>query len=168
MSWNVGRIILWFYIKNYGYLISLDDYNEIKIIDFEKITLWIIVAYPDISNVLVIRSSICLNFNEISFNDRNKLLLSFDNTSIIKMIKKSLSFIDIFPFNIYIKEKISINFFIEMLKGKISKKDKDFLSFFLDVLSKDTNNLIQSLNDVSWKFKHSEELFTKTIKNIYS
>ena len=72
MSWNVGRIILWFYIRNYGYLISLDDYNEIKIIDFEKITLWIIVfAYPDISNVLVISSSICLNFNETSFNDMN-------------------------------------------------------------------------------------------------
>ena len=87
MSWNVGRIILRFYIRNYGYLISLDDYNEIKIIDFEKITLWIIVAYPDISNVLVIRSSICLNFNKTTFNDRNKLLLSFDNTSIIKMIK---------------------------------------------------------------------------------
>ena len=116
MSWNVGRIILWFYIKNYGYLISLDDYNEIKIIDFEKITLWIIVfAYPDISNVLVIRSSICLNFNEISFNDRNKLLLSFDNTSIIKMIKKSLTFLDVFPFNISIKEIISINFFISEL-----------------------------------------------------
>ena len=115
MSWNVGRIILWFYIRNYGYLISLDDYNEIKIIDFEKITLWIIVAYPDISNVLVIRSSICLNFNEISFNDRNKLLLSFDNTSIIKMIKKSLSFLDVFPFNISIKEIISINFFISEL-----------------------------------------------------
>ena len=92
MSWNVGRIILRFYIRNYCYLISLDDYNEIKIIDFEKITLWIIVAYPDISNVLVISSSICLNFNEISFNDRNKLLLSFDNTSLINMIKKSLSF----------------------------------------------------------------------------
>ena len=71
MSWNVGRIILRFYIRNYGYLISLDDYNEIKIIDFEKITLWTIIAYPDISNVLVISSSICLNFNETSFNDMN-------------------------------------------------------------------------------------------------
>ncbi len=30
-------------------------------------------AYPDISNVLVISSSICLNFNETSFNDSNKL-----------------------------------------------------------------------------------------------
>ena len=145
MSWNVGRIILWFYIKNYGYLISLDDYNEIKIIDFEKITLWIIVAYPDISNVLVIRSSICLNFNETSFNDMNKLLLSFDNTSIIKMIKKSLSFLDIFPFNISIKEIISINFFISellILSSSISpvnssiflksKKEENFFLFFIE------------------------------------
>ena len=34
--------------------------------------------------VLVNNSSICLNFNETSFNDWIKLLVSFDNTSIKK------------------------------------------------------------------------------------
>ncbi len=55
-----------------------------------------------------------LNFNEISFNVRIKLLLSFDNSS-IKNDKNSLSFLDVFPFNISIKEIISINFFISEL-----------------------------------------------------
>ena len=37
-----------------------------------------------------------------------------------------------------------------MLKGKTSKKDKDFfIIFIIDVLSKDNNNLFLSLNDVS-------------------
>ena len=68
-----------------------------------------------------------------------------------------------------IKKLIDIISFIEMLKGKLSKKVKDFfIIFIIDVLSKDNNNLFLSLNDVSLKFKHIEELFTKTIKNIYS
>ena len=51
-----------------------------------------------------------------------------------------------------------------MLKGKTSKKDKDFfIIFIIDVLSKDNNNLFLSLNDVSLKFKHIEELITKTL-----
>ena len=74
----------------------------------------IVFAYSDVSNVLINSSSMFLNFNEISFNDRIKLLLSFDNSS-IKNDKKSKSFLDVFPFNISIKEIISINFFISEL-----------------------------------------------------
>ena len=63
-----------------------------------------------------------------------------------------------------IKKLIDIISFIEMLKGKTSKKDKDFfIIFIIDVLSKDNNNLFLSLNDVSLKFKHIEELITKTL-----
>ena len=51
-----------------------------------------------------------------------------------------------------------------MLKGKTSKKDKDFfIIFIINVLSKDNNNLCLSLNDVSLKFKYIEELITKTL-----
>ena len=51
-----------------------------------------------------------------------------------------------------------------MLKGKTSKKDKDFfIIFIIDVLLKDNKNLFLSLNDVSLKFKHIEELITKTL-----
>ena len=40
-----------------------------------------------------------------------------------------------------IKKLIDIISFIEMLKGKTSKKDKDFfIIFIIDVLSKDNNN----------------------------
>ncbi len=63
-----------------------------------------------------------------------------------------------------IKKLIDIISFIQMLKGKTSKKDKDFfIIFIIDVLSKDNNNLFLSLNDVSLKFKHIEELITKTL-----
>ena len=63
-----------------------------------------------------------------------------------------------------IKKLIDIISFIEMLKGKTSKKDKDFfIIFIIDVLSKDNNNLFLSLNDISLKFKHIEDLITKTL-----
>ncbi len=62
-----------------------------------------------------------------------------------------------------IKKLIDIISFIEILKGKTSKKDKEFLSFFIDELSKDNNNLIRTLNEISLKFKIIEELFTGTL-----